>query len=67
MHICMYKYIITHRPIPPTQQGKGSAKGIADYLKTADDAKKGLAELSPQQKADVLQVGDLFLMMDGFK
>lgn len=49
------------QPTPPLTnqwhtQGKGSVKGIAEYLKLADDAKKGLADLSPQHKADVLQV-----------
>lgn len=38
-------------------KGKAAAKGILDYLRVPDDAKKGLAELSPQQREDVLRVG----------
>ncbi len=37
-------------------KGKGSIKGIAEYLRVADDAKKGLADFAPQRREDVLRV-----------
>lgn len=37
-------------------RGKGACKSLIDYLKQPDEQKKGLADLTPQQKEDVLQV-----------